>query len=233
MKIYKIPPKPKRTVALWWFCRIGLLIWGVVMLCLGHPVQFLQAIFGTIFMGLWDYFQLLGRRTFIAQINYKLQSSLNIFIFLGCVVGTSINVFTSFEHIDIPSHFFAGYISVFFGYDLGVLLQSKYGKLSPALASMFGLAVACTMLVGWEIYEFSMDRLYGLHLQMSWPNTDAGLLDTMWDFIIGVSGAVAGMFYVAFERSGYIGTNKKTKEERALEKAKHPRIYTDIPEEEV
>jgi len=213
MKLYKIPKLPKPTFYLWWFCRIGLLGWGVFMFFMGHRVQFLQAVFGTIFMGLWDYFQLLGARTFIAKVPYSLQTKLNVFIFLGCVVGTSVNVFTSFEHIDIPSHFYAGYLSACFGYELAVLLQRKYGELSPTLAAMFGFGVAMGILVGWEIYEFSMDQIHGLHLQMSWPNTDAGLIDTMWDFIIGAAGSLAGMFVTVFQKTGVIG--KRRKEKRA------------------
>lgn len=208
MKLYKIPKIPRFTLGLWWFCRIGLLVWGVIMLCLGHPVQFLQAVFGTIFTGLWDYFQLLGQRTFIARVPYQLQTNLNVFIFLGCVVGTSINMFTEFAYIDIPSHFYAGFLSAAFGYDLAFLLQNKRGNLSPALAAMFGFSAAVTMLVGWEIYEFSMDRIYGLNLQRYIPDGGYGLIDTMKDLIIGASGALAGMFVTVYQR------NSKSKREK-------------------
>ena len=66
-------------------------------------------------------------------------------------------------------------------------------------------------LVGWEFYEFTMDRLYGLHLQMSNPASEAGLIDTMTDFIYGTSGALAGMFLTAFYRNGKLGRRSREK----------------------
>lgn len=74
---------------------------------------------------------------------------------------------------------------------------------------MFGLCFSLGIDVGWEIYEFTMDRLYGLSLQCSSPTTDYGLIDTMGDFICAASGALVGMFAVAFYRNGVIGKNKK------------------------
>ena len=46
----------------------------------------------------------------------------------------------------------------------------------------------------WEIFEFAMDGLFGLNMQKS------GLVDTMWDLIVNMAGALvvstAGAFYV-------------------------------------
>lgn len=87
--------------------------------------------------------------------------------------------------------------------------EKNYSKLSPALAAMFGLCFSLGIDVGWEIYEFTMDRLYGLSLQCSSPTTDYGLIDTMGDFICAASGALVGMFAVAFYRNGVIGKIKR------------------------
>ena len=49
------------------------------------------------------------------------------------------------------------------------------------------------MLVGWEFYEFTMDRLYGFVMQHGQEPNGLGLTDTMVDLILGSAGAVAAM----------------------------------------
>ena len=92
------------------------------------------------------------------------------------------------------------------------------------MSSLFSLAFALSIAVGWEIYEFSMDKLYGMTLQK-------GNTDTMVDFISCAVGAVITMLFVAFLRNGIIGKNKeKVKEERRLENEKRllkDKLYLD------
>ena len=192
----------------WLVMRIGLLIWGIYGLFHGSVVEFLQAIFAIAFTHLWDMFQLWGGKSFITKVHYKYQTLLNAFIFFGTVIGSTINNRTSFEHCDLISHFLAGLLTAYFAYDFAYLIQGKKGRLSPALASMFSLGFSCAIFIGWEFYEFTMDRLYGLHLQRSFPTSDSGLVDTMVDFIFGVAGALTAMLYTAFKRNGVIGKNK-------------------------
>ena len=85
----------------------------------------------------------------------------------------------------------------------------EYGRLSPALSAMFAILFSLGISVAWEIYEFTMDRLYGMSLQCSEPTSEIGLLDTMTDFIVAAAGGLAGMFLVAFYKNGKIGKNKK------------------------
>ena len=198
-----IPPLPKAVQITWWACRALLFIWGSVMMFSGYTTEFLEAMFGIIFTHLWDLFQLLGGKTFITLVPHRVQTMLNILICFGVVVGTTVNKFTTFEYIDIPEHFMSGFIATAGSYDLAVIIQSKQPKdkrISPALAVMFSLAFGCTLLLGWEFYEFTMDRLYGLNLQRSVFNSEAGLIDTMIDLIFGAAGSLAGMFYTIFGR---------------------------------
>lgn len=196
MTLHELPRLPKKTRYTWLAIRASLLIWGIVMLFLGYTTQFLQAVFAILFTHLWDFFQLFGKRTFIANVPAGAQTGLNWFLCLGCLVGTTVNIFTSFAHIDIPSHMFAGFFPAVFGFEFAYILQKDKGRLSPALACMFGFCLAVTILVGWEFYEFTMDRVYGLDLQRSSPVSDVGLIDTMLDLIYGVVGALIGMFSV-------------------------------------
>ena len=66
-------------------------------------------------------------------------------------------------------------------------------------------AADVVVLVGWEFYEFTMDRLYGMDLQHALPNATDGALDTMIDLILGSAGALIAMFVEAFRRVGLFG----------------------------
>ena len=190
---------PTRTIVLWWVCRGALLIWGLNGLFRGYTSEFLQALFAIAFTHLWDLFQLLGGKSFIAQMPWQFQTHLNLFIALGVCIGSTLNNRTEFTGSDIFTHFFAGFIAAGWCAQLLNLMQAKKGtSLAPAIAAMAGFGMAIAILVGWEIYEFTMDRLYGFTLQMSSPFSDSGLADTMGDFIIGTAGSLVGMFWFAF-----------------------------------
>ena len=192
---------PQSHRILWLLIRVALMLWGIYGIFHGSVVEFLEAIFAILFTHLWDYFQVFGGRSFIIRIGYENQTMLNVFMFVCVVIGSTLNNRTDFGSFDIVTHTCSGFISAWFGYDFAVLMQEKnYSKLSPALAAMFGLCFSLGIDVGWEIYEFTMDHLYGLSLQCSSPTTDYGLIDTMGDFICAASGALVGMFAVAFYR---------------------------------
>lgn len=203
-KLNRITTIPASHQVTWWVCRAALFIWGTVLLFLGYTTEFLEAIFAIIFTHLWDMFQLFGGKSFITKVPYSIMTYLNCFIAFGVVVGTTVNKFTSFDYIDVPEHFFAGFIAAAGGYELAVVIQSKQPKdkkISPALASLFALCFAVTITIAWEYYEFTMDRLYGLNLQNSAYNSESGLIDTMVDLILGSAGALTGMFVTAFTKN--------------------------------
>ncbi len=211
-KAYGYLPKNQRI--LWIALRIVILGWGVYGLFHGSVVEFLEAIFAIIFTHLWDFFQIFGKKSFIIEVEASTQTMLSLFIFIAVCIGSTLNNRTTFEHFDIVTHCASGVLSAWFGYDFANIIYRKRGDLGPAMSSLFSLAFALSIAVGWEIYEFSMDKLYGMTLQK-------GNTDTMVDFISCAVGAVVTMLFVAFLRNGVIGKNKeKVKEERRLENEK-------------
>ena len=217
---------PASHKILWVVLRVGLLAWGTYGLFHGSVVEFLEAIFAIIFTHLWD--------SFITRVDYLTQTMLNLFIFIGVVVGSTLNNRTAFSNFDIVTHFSAGFISAWFAYDFACTVQGPKRRLSPALAALFAIGFACFISVGWETYEFTMDRIYGLTLQRTAPMTDSGLTDTMIDEIIQASGGLIGMFSVAFVKNGKIGRNRrmyakkaKAAEERELLKEQLLKDYLD------
>ena len=221
-KAYGYLPKNQRI--LWLALRIIILGWGVYGLFHGSVVEFLEAIFAIIFTHLWDFFQIFGKKSFIIEVEASTQTMLTLFIFIAVCVGSTLNNRTTFEHFDIVTHFASGVLSAWFGYDFANIIYRKRGDLGPAMSSLFSLAFALSIAVGWEIYEFSMDKLYGMTLQK-------GNTDTMVDFISCAVGAVITMLFVAFLRNGIIGKNKeKVKEERRFENEKRllkDKLYLD------
>ena len=215
---------PKNQRILWLVLRVIILAWGIYGLFHGSVVEFLEAIFAIIFTHLWDFFQIFGKKSFIIEVEASTQTMLSLFIFIAVCVGSTLNNRTTFEHFDIVTHCASGVLSAWFGYDFANIIYRKRGDLGPAMSSLFSLAFALSIAVGWEIYEFSMDKLYKMTLQK-------GNTDTMVDFISCAIGAVVTMLLVAFYRNGIIGKNKaEVKEMRRLENEKRllkDKLYAD------
>ena len=210
---------PKSHKILWIALRVIILAWGIYGLFHGSVVEFLEAIFAIIFTHLWDFFQIFGKKSFIIEVDYLAQTMLNIFIFVAVCIGTTLNNRTTFEHFDLVTHFGSGFLSAWFGYDFANIVYRKRGDLGPAMSSLFSLSFALSIAVGWEIYEFSMDKLYKMTLQR-------GNDDTMVDFIACAIGAVLAMFLIAFLRNGIIGKNKE-EIKKMRQKEKEKRLLKD------
>ncbi len=204
-KLNRIQKLSKGHEITWWVCRGLLFVWGVWGMLHGYTSEFIQAIAAIIFTHLWDMFQLLGGKSFITKYPAYLQTMLNVFICFGCVVGTTLNTRTDFTGIDIPEHIYAGYLACTGAF---VLIEIMQGERTPAKISVkaiFALGGALFVIVGWEFYEFTMDRLYGFVMQHGHIDNSYGLTDTMIDLMLGSGGALLAMFIEAFRRVGIIG----------------------------
>lgn len=208
-KLNKIYPVPTGQYVLWIVIRCLLFIFAIYGLFYGSVTKFLMGVFSIAFTHLWDLFQLLGGKSFITRVDYYAQTLLNIFIFIGCVIGPFLNDHTNFGYADIIEHCFAGILASWFGYDLASAVQGKKHHLKPALAALFCIFFSLGIGTAWEFYEFTMDRIYGYELQRSMVLSEAGLVDTMGDMIWCAVGSMIGMFLVAFKKNGIIGKNRK------------------------
>ena len=225
-KLRRIPALPKATQYTWWACRLALFIWGVWGMLHGYTSEFVQATFAIIFTHLWEMFQLFGRRSFIKKVPYYLQTMLNVFICLACVVGTTLNTRTNFEGIDIPEHIFAGYLATTGAFVLSGIMQGEKQPIKVSVQALFAMGCGVMLLVGWEYYEFTMDRLYGFVMQHGQKPYSHGLTDTMVDLMLGSGGCLAAMFIEAFRKVGFFGEGKEErraaykKEREEVKKAK-------------
>lgn len=209
-KINEISPIPKAHQIIWWVSRGLLLIFSIYGILNDSVTMYLMGLVSIAFSHLWDMFQMFGGKSFITRVNYLFQTFLNIFIVYGCACYI-INTRTDIKFLDIISHFGAGFIAAWFGYDFAVVFQGKKRHLSPALAALFSFTFSMFIAVAWELYEFTMDRVYGYTLQTSDIISEVGLVDTMVDFICCVIGSLLGMLAVAFYRNGIIGGKNRKK----------------------
>jgi len=120
-----------------------------------------------------------------------------IFIFAALYLGEMQSYFTKVWWWDIFLHTFSGLIIGAFGFSLVDILNKNEKisiSLSPVFVSIFSFCFALAIGALWEIYEFTMDSLFGFNMQKS------GLVDTMWDLIVDAFGAlvfsIIGYFYL-------------------------------------
>lgn len=205
---------PKTELILWTVIRLFIVGWFIYEIFNANTKDALQALFSLIFTFLWDMFQIFGGKSFIKNVSSHAQTALILFILFGSLIGTKFKLYIDLEWYDLVLHFFSGAISAWFGYDFAFIVQGKKRPLSPALAALFSLGFAFFIAVGWEFFEFSMDTLHGTHLQMSTPDSDSGLIDTMTDLISCAVGTVPTAILTAMQRNGYIGRNRKERREQ-------------------
>ena len=221
-KLNNITPIPKGHEILWWVCRGIMVAFSVYGILNGSVTMFMMGLFAVAFSHLWDMFQLFGGKSFITRVDFMALTFLNLFVTYSLGVYL-LNTRTNIHFFDILSHAASGFIATWFAYDFAVVFQGKKRHLSPALASFFSLTFSMFIAVAWELYEFTMDRVYGYQLQTSVLISEIGLRDTMEDTICCVVGSVIGMFLVAFYRNGIIGKNRKEIRAQVVARSKQDR----------
>lgn len=113
--------------------------------------------------------------------------SVMIFILLSVFAGKGLEIYRIIPPWDKILHFLSGFIFVSVGKNVYVKLNGNMKN--KALMNLFALYFAVAAAGVWEIYEFSIDKLFNLVSQ------NGSLDDTMWDIIAGsVSSVIAILF---------------------------------------
>jgi len=135
-------------------------------------------------------FLLLGYRFVQVITNIKfhdlLKLSLLIFIFMAMFLAEILNFYSRIPIFDKILHSLSGAMLFFVGQALykRVEKSQKVIKSNTTVMILFSMFFSIAMAGCWEIFEFSMDRLLGYHLQ------NDSLFDTMGDIICGTSMAI-------------------------------------------
>jgi len=115
------------------------------------------------------------------------------FAFASLFLGEVRGYYTKFWWWDIVLHTTSGLLLGIVGFLLVHVLNEieKIGmQLKPGFVAFFAFLFAVGLGALWEIFEFSMDTLFGTNMQKPMLHDPSGLLDTMVDLIVDTLGAL-------------------------------------------
>jgi len=168
---------------------VVILIWMLLILAFGAALferRWSLAFIAATTFGLTQLPQLL-----LTRANIRLPASFTVgitfFIFGTIFLGEALDFYNRYWWWDVVLH---GGSAMGFGM-LGFLFAftlfegDRYAAPAWALA-LIGFTFAVTIGALWELFEYAMDVNFGLNIQKS------GLVDTMWDLILDVTGGACG-----------------------------------------
>ncbi|HDS03368.1 MAG TPA: hypothetical protein ENN72_06635 [Firmicutes bacterium] len=139
----------------------------------------------------------------------QFQIVLTLFFFASLYLGSIKGFYYRYWWWDTLLHTASGFMLGLVGFLLVYTLNSHKRKaftLSPFFIVLFSFCFAMTIGTMWEIYEFSMDSLFGWDMQKS------GLVDTMFDLIADMIGAATSSIYgYIYIREHHKNRNKKNR----------------------
>lgn len=147
----------KIEYAAWWILRVCM-IGAMVYWSKHEPGDFAITIMG--FNLLATFAVPLARiiffkKLFLGKIPFRVQSYINIFVFLGSFIGHGFKM-NNVENYDKILHIISGAVTVFIGYEM--LGSLKNAERTPHSVFLFGSAgFSFTVMVVWELFEFFAD----------------------------------------------------------------------------
>ncbi len=129
------------------------------------------------------------------------------FVFASLFLGEVHGYYTRYWWWDIALHTGSGVLLGIVGFLLVHVLNEteKIGVyMKPGFVAFFSFLFAVGIGALWEIFEFSMDSIFGMNMQKEMLGDPSGLTDTMWDLIVDTIGALV----ISVLGYGYIKTAK-------------------------
>jgi len=150
---------------------------------------------------------LLGRR-FQVKIPPEFELLAILFVFASLFLGEVHDYYTRYWWWDLVLHASAGLLLGILGFLLVYVLNEKddvHVNLTPGFMGFFAFTFAMAFGALWEIFEFTMDQMFGMQMQKPMFADPSGLTDTMWDLIIDGVGAMI----IAVLGYGYLRTREQ------------------------
>lgn len=136
---------------------------------------------------------LLFERRFRVYAPPQLQLLAVIFVFATLFLGEVYDYYNRFWWWDIALHASSGFLLGILGFLL-VHVMNETERLDlhmkPGFVAFFAFLFALGVGTVWEIFEFSMDGLFGMNMQKPMLGDPSGLTDTMWDLVVDALGAL-------------------------------------------
>ncbi|GAB4352719.1 MAG: hypothetical protein Kow0060_02750 [Methylohalobius crimeensis] len=147
---------------------------------------------------------LLGKR-FRVFIPPEFELLATLFVFASLFLGEVRGYYVRFWWWDIVLHTASGFLFGIIGFLLVYVLNEKKEidlHMNPGFVALFAFMFALGIGALWEIFEFGMDRIFGMNMQKAMLGDSSGLTDTMWDLIVDAVGAAV----IAIMGYGYLKT---------------------------
>ena len=183
--------------------RIVYIIWGTLVVA--GIFALATARWSTAFVSFATLSLSLTPILFADRFAVKLPSSffavIVIFIFATLFLGEAFDFYDRYWWWDLVLHAGSAIAFGLFGFLLIFMMFEGNRYAAPPVAIGF-VAFCFALSIGatWEIFEFSMDQIFGTNMQKS------GLVDTMTDLMIdalgAALGATAGFFYLKGQQMG-------------------------------
>jgi len=136
------------------------------------------------------------------------------FVFASVYLGEVHGYYSRFWWWDIILHMSSGFLLGTIGFLLVYVLNESEDvdlHMKPGFVAFFAFLFAVGTGVVWEIFEFTMDAVFGMNMQKEMLGDPSGLTDTMWDLIVDTLGALV----ITVLGYGYI---KKARDESFLDR---------------
>jgi hypothetical protein len=135
---------------------------------------------------------LLFRDRLPVEVPSEVQVVVVLFTFATLFLGEVWQYYERFWWWDLALHGSAGILLGLLGFMTVYMLNENRSvdlHMRPSFVALFASLFAIGIGTVWEIFEFSMDQLFGLNMQKPMLGDPSGLTDTMWDLILDTLGA--------------------------------------------
>lgn len=141
---------------------------------------------------------LLLRNRLPVRMPYAFQILVVIFVFATLFLGEVRQFYVRFWWWDNLLHLSSGLLLGVLGFMLIYLLNEDeriHLSMRAGFMALFAFCFALALGALWEVFEFSMDRLFGSSMQKPTAADPSGLTDTMSDLIVDAVGALVISLY--------------------------------------
>ncbi len=95
-------------------------------------------------------------RLFTSRVPYRIQTFINVFIFMGSFLGHGFNLLIEIAEFDKLMHILSGGVVVFIGAEL-LKAFGRHENISPGIKTFVGVGFSAIVMVVWELVEFFAD----------------------------------------------------------------------------
>lgn len=195
------PPEQRNIYVTLTLLVQGLLVTGLVLFILKRDWE---NVFLTVAVMLITLVPAIINRRKRVFIPPEFQFIAVLFVFLSLYLGSGFDFYYKYWWWDLVLHTSSGFLLGIVGF-IALFAINQTDQLpkgiKPSFLCFFGVTFAVTLGVVWEIFEFTVDRLWP---SINMQSNETGVVDTMKDLIVDTLGAVV----VAFMAWGYMKTGR-------------------------